>query len=385
VKAVVFHKPKDVRVDDVPDPKLEHATDAVVRVTRTAICGSDLHIYNGYLPQKRPMTLGHEFMGIVEEVGRDVRRLKKGDRVIVPFPIACGTCFFCARGLHTHCERSNPDKYGPEGGILDEKGGAIFGYTDLYGGYDGGMAEAVRVPFADVGPRIVPDELTDEQVLFLTDLLPTAWTGVTWGGVKGGETVAVFGCGPVGLLSQKVARFKGAERVIGLDLVPERLAKAREVAGSDTIDVSKEDAVERIRAMTNGRGADVVIDAVGLEAHAKPLHRVAETLHGQGGNINVVKLAGSAVRRGGVVVLMGVYGTTYDNFPLGQLFDKGVIVRMGQALAHVFVDELLELVRGGKLRADDIITHRLRLDQAPAAFKAFDAKADGCVKVVMRP
>jgi S-(hydroxymethyl)glutathione dehydrogenase / alcohol dehydrogenase len=385
MKAVVFHKPKDVRVENVPDPQIHEATDAIVRITRTAICGSDLHIYNGYLPQKRPMTLGHEFMGVVEDVGRDVRRLKKGDRVIVPFPIACGSCFFCTRGLHSQCERSNPEKYGPEGGVLEEKGGGLYGYTDLYGGYDGGMAEAVRVPFADVSPRKVPEELTDEQVLFLTDILPTAWTGVTWGGVQGGETVAVFGCGPVGLLSQKVARFKGAKRVIGLDLVPERLAKAREVAGSDTIHVQEEDPVERIREMTDGRGADVVIDAVGLEAHAKPLHRVVETLHGQGGNINALRAAASAVRRGGVLVLMGVYGTTYDNFPLGQLFDKSVHVRMGQALALVFVDELLALVRDGKLRADDIITHRVPLDQAPEAFKTFNAKEDGCVKVVMTP
>src|SRR5829696_8040936 len=205
MKAVVFHKPGDMRVDDVADPAIENSDDVILRVTATAICGSDLHIYNGFIPQLKPMALGHEFMGIVEETGSAVTTLRKGDRVVVPFPIACGACFFCNHALPGHCENSNPDHYGPEGGLLTEKGGALFGYTDLYGGYEGGQAEYVRVPYANFGPRKVPDGFSDEEVLFLTDIFPTGYSGIDWAGVKGGETVAVFGCGPVGIMAQKCA------------------------------------------------------------------------------------------------------------------------------------------------------------------------------------
>jgi S-(hydroxymethyl)glutathione dehydrogenase/alcohol dehydrogenase len=226
MKAVVFHKPKDVRVENVPDAGIVDPRDAVVRVTSTAICGSDLHIYNGFFPQKKPLTLGHEFMGIVEAVGAEVSNLKKGDRVVVPFPIACGQCFFCQHQLPTGCERSNSN-YGPEGGLLEQKGAALFGYTDLYGGIAGGQAEAVRVPFADYGPRKVPKDLSDEQVLFLTDIFPTGWSAVDWAGVQPGETVAVFGCGPVGLMAQKAAWLKGAGQVIGVDVRPIACARPR--------------------------------------------------------------------------------------------------------------------------------------------------------------
>jgi S-(hydroxymethyl)glutathione dehydrogenase/alcohol dehydrogenase len=220
MKAVVFHKPKDVRVESVDDPRIEEPTDAIVRVTSTAICGSDLHIYNGLFPQARPLVMGHEFMGIVEETGNAVKNLQPGDRVVVPFPIACGSCFFCSQGMPVHCETSNPKHYGPEGAVLHEKGGGLFGYTDLYGGYDGGQAEFVRVPFADVGPRKISDRFSDEEALFLTDIFPTGFCGVDWGGVRGGETVAVFGCGPVGLMAQKCAWVRGAKRVIALDIQP---------------------------------------------------------------------------------------------------------------------------------------------------------------------
>jgi S-(hydroxymethyl)glutathione dehydrogenase / alcohol dehydrogenase len=385
VKAVVFHKPKDVRVENVPDPRIEDSRDAIIRVTSTAICGSDLHIYNGLVPQPRPMVLGHEFMGIVEEVGAGVNNLRKGDRVIVPFPIACGQCWFCSRGWPTQCERSNPDKYGPEGGLLDQKGGALFGYTDIYGGYNGGDAEAVRVPYADYGPRKVPEKLTDEQVLFLTDILVTGWSAIDWVNLQGGETVAVFGCGPVGLMAQKIAWVRGAGRVIGLDIQPYRLETARHTANAETINVKDEDPAEAIRAMTEGRGADVCVDAVGMEVDQTLLEKVADVLHVQAGSIKALKMAISSVRRGGRISVVGVYATGYDDFPLGQIFDKGISLFTGQALAHNYIDEIMALIRDGKLRADDIITHRLPLDEAPHGFKIFNEKEDNCVKIVLKP
>src|SRR5687768_17588678 len=230
MKAARIHGPRSVTYDTVDDPIIQEDRDVILKVTATAICGSDLHIYSGGLPQPRPMVLGHEFMGIVEEVGKGITNLKRGDRVVVPFPIACGTCFFCNHELPGHCENSNPEHYGPEGGMLSEKGGALFGYTDLYGGYDGGQAEYVRVPYADIGPRKVSDALTDEQVLFLTDILPTGYTGIDWAGVQGGETVAIFGCGPVGLMAMKSAWLRGAKRVIGLDIQQYRLDMAKKAA-----------------------------------------------------------------------------------------------------------------------------------------------------------
>jgi D-arabinose 1-dehydrogenase-like Zn-dependent alcohol dehydrogenase len=236
MKALVFHRPKHVEVNDVPDPKLEHAQDVILRVTASAICGSDLHIYNGFFPQVKDLILGHEFMGVVEDVGRDVTKISRGDRVVVPFPVACGACFFCQRDLPGHCQNSNPKHYGPEGALLSEKGGGLFGYTDLYGGYSGGQAEYVRVPYANFGPRKVSDNFQDEEVLFLTDIFPTGYSAIDWAGVKGGETVAVFGCGPVGLMAQKVAWLRGAKRVIGVDIQEYRLTTARKTAKSETHD-----------------------------------------------------------------------------------------------------------------------------------------------------
>ncbi|MEO6053498.1 MAG: alcohol dehydrogenase catalytic domain-containing protein, partial [Chthoniobacterales bacterium] len=235
MKAVVFHKSGDMRVETVEDPKLEKPDDVILKVTSTAICGSDLHLYNGFFPQPKPMIMGHEFMGVVEEVGTEVKHLKKGDRVVVPFPVACGSCYFCNQTLVPHCEHSNPKHYGPEGGVLDKKGGGLFGYTNLYGGYSGGQAQYVRVPYANFGPRKVPEGFTDDQVLFLTDIFPTGFSGIEWANVKGGETVAVFGCGPVGLMAQKCAWVRGAKRVIGLDIQDYRLEMARRTANSETI------------------------------------------------------------------------------------------------------------------------------------------------------
>jgi S-(hydroxymethyl)glutathione dehydrogenase/alcohol dehydrogenase len=385
MKAVVFHKPKDVRVEDVPDPRIEQPRDAIVRVTSTAICGSDLHIFNGFFPQGKSMVMGHEFVGVVEDVGSAVSNLKKGDRVLVPFPIACGQCFFCTHELPTGCESSN-DNYGPEGGLVKEKGGGLFGYTDLYGGYAGGQAEAVRVPFADYGPRKIPEGLSDEQILFLTDIFPTGWAAADWARVGQGDTVAVFGCGPVGLMAQKAAWIKGAKQVIGIDILPYRLRAAQATANSRTINASEQNVVEEIRALTDGRGADVCIDAVGLEVDRPISKKVADAvLHHQAGDITALEICMSAVRRGGRVAVVGVYATRYDHYPLGQQMDKGVSLHIGQAPVHNYVDELLALVKDGKVRLDDIITHTLPIAEAPRGYDIFCNKEDDCVKVVLKP
>ena len=386
MKALVFHKPKDVRVDTVDDPKIEAPTDAIIKVTSTAICGSDLHIYNGFLPQAKNLVLGHEFMGEIVEVGNKVSGLKKGDRVVVPFPIACGGCYFCNHSMPTHCENSNPDNYGPEGGILTEKGAGLFGFTDLYGGYSGGQAEYVRVPYADYGPRKVPDNLTDEQCLFLTDIFPTGFASIDWANLKGGETVVVVGCGPVGIMAQKSAWLKGAKRVIGLDTREYRLAMAKKAAKSETILVKNhKDAVARVRDMTEGRGADVCVDAVGLEADMNILDKAKMVINMESGNISAFELAMSAVRRGGTVTTVGVYATTYDNFPFGQMFEKGITWRGGQVPVHNYIDELLKLVVSGKVVLEDIITHKLALKDAAKGYDIFNKKEDDCVKVVMKP
>lgn len=386
MKALIFHGIKDVRVETVKDPVIQDSTDVILKVTSTAICGSDLHIYTGMIPQPRPMALGHEFMGVVVEIGKDVKKLKIGDRVVVPFPIACGTCYFCNKLLPGHCEESNPENYGPEGGMLTEKGGGMFGYTDLYGGYDGGQAEYVRVPYADFGPRVVPEGLTDEQVLFLTDIFPTGYSGVDWAQMKGGETVAVFGSGPVGLMAQKVAWLKGASKVIALDVEDYRLAMSKKVANTETINAKDKDAaIERIRELTDGRGADVCIDAVGMEPERSLIDRVASVIHMEKGSINALKMCFSAVKRGGTVSILGVYGNPYDNFPISQVFDKGITIRCGQAPVHKYIDTLFKMVIEGKVVLDDIITHRLPLDQAAHAYKIFNDKEDNCVKVVLKP
>lgn len=385
MRAAVFHKLKDIRCENVPDPILENPRDAIIEVTSTAICGSDLHIYNGYFPQFRKMILGHEFMGVVAEVGSEVTKLKVGDRVVVPFPIACGRCFFCDLKVPNACENSNPQHYGPEGGIFSQKGGGMFGHTDLYGGYNGGQAELVRVPYADYGPRKVPDSLKDEEVLFLTDILPTGWSGIDWAQMKGGETVVVFGCGPVGLMAQKVAWPAGAKRVIGVDILDYRLQKAETTAGSETINNKDGMAVEKILEMTQGHGADVVIDAVGMEVERNVLQKVADVMHMQSGSINALRECFRCVRRGGHISILGVYGTTYDNFPLGQWMDKGISVKAAQAPVHNHIDKLLTYVEKKEIRLDDIITHTLPLQQVADGYKLFNNKEDHCVKVILKP
>lgn len=384
MKALVFQHPKKVEVENVADPILQKGTDIIVKVTSTAICGSDLHIFNGFFPQLRHMILGHEFMGIVEEVGQDITNLKKGDRVVVPFPIACGHCYFCNHALMTHCENSN-DNYGPEGGVLKQKGAGLFGYTDLYGGYEGGQAEYVRVPYANFGPRKIEGSVKDEEVLFVTDIFPTGWAAIDWAELKGGETVAVFGCGPVGIMAQKAAWLQGAGRVIGIDVLNYRLEIARRTAKSETINLKETNVVEAIREMTGGRGADVCVDAVGMEADRNILEKAADLIHLQAGTIKTIRNCVSAVRRGGTITVVGVYGTAYDNFPLGQIFEKGITLRMGQVPVQRYIDQLLSLVNDKKVILDDIITHVLPLDQAAHAYTIFCDKKDDCLKVVLKP
>lgn len=384
MKAAVFHRPKKISVDNVPDPKLENETDIILKVTSTAICGSDLHIYNGLIPQLHPMIMGHEFMGEVVEVGKKIKHLSPGERVIVPFPIACGHCFFCEHQQSTHCENSNPN-YGPEGGLLTQKGAALFGYTDLYGGYSGGQAQYVRVPYANFGPRKVDESLTDEQVLFLTDIFPTGWAAIDWAEMKGGETVAIFGSGPVGVMAMKAAWLKGASRVIAVDSLNYRLEIAKKSGRAEVINFKETDPVEAIREMTHGRGADVVVDAVGMEASRSLLDKAANLVHLQMGSLNALKMCVSAVRRGGTLTVVGVYGTSYDNFPWAQMFDKGIKVRGGQAPVHSYLDELLNLVGSKKVYLDDIITHTLPLERAAEAYHLFNAKEDNCMKVILKP
>lgn len=385
MKAAVFHKPGQIQVDNVKDPSLIDPTDVILKVTSTAICGSDLHILSGAVPQAGNMIMGHEFMGIVEEVGKGVKKLKKGDRVVVPFPLSCGHCFFCNHGASPHCEQSNYKNYGPNGNLTDQKGGALFGYTDLYGGYSGGQAEYVRVPYADISPRIVPDKLSDDQALFLTDIFPTGWSAIDWAQLKGGETVAIFGSGPVGLMAQKAAWVNGAGRVIAIDPLEYRLKKARDVNHVTTLNPHDVEVVEAIRGMTEGRGADVCVDAVGFEPERTIMDKFKATINFEKGSMKVLDMAFRAVRRGGTVSIVGVYGSTYDNFPLHRVFDKAITIKQGQAPVINYIDKLITLVEENKVVLDDIISHTLPLSEASKGYEIFDKKEDDCVKVVLKP
>ncbi|MGF7028420.1 zinc-dependent alcohol dehydrogenase [Sphingobacterium sp. HSC-15S19] len=385
MKAAVFHKPGDIRVDNVPDPAILDPRDVILKVTATAICGSDLHILSGAVPQKENLIMGHEFMGIVEEVGSEITNLKKGDRVVVPFPIACGKCFFCTHEASPACENSNFKHYGPNGDLMDQKGGALFGYTDLYGGYSGGQAEYVRVPYADISPRIIPEHLTDEQALFLTDIFPTGWSAIDWANLKGGETVAIFGSGPVGLMAQKAAWLNGAGRVIAIDPLDYRLEKAKAVNNVEILNPHKVDVIQAIREMTDGRGADVCVDAVGFEPERNFMDKVKATINFEKGSIKVLEMCFEAVRRMGTVSTMGVYGSPYDNFPLFRIFDKGITIKQGQAPVLNYIDKLVNLVSENKVVLDDIITHTIPLTEAEHGYKIFNEKEDDCVKVVLKP
>lgn len=376
MKALVYEGIRNVKVKNVKDPTIEKKDDVILRVTSTAICGSDLHLIHGFIPNlPKGFVLGHETMGTIEEVGSEVTKFKKGDRVIVPFPVACGHCWYCEHDLWSQCDNSNPN--GEVGGI--------FGYSDTYGGYDGGQAQFLRVPYANVGPRAVPEELTDEQVLFLTDILPTSLWGVDMAEVKPGDTVVVLGCGPVGLLAQKWAIYKGAKRVIAVDCIDYRLEHASKYNQVETINFDKLDNTgEYIKEITHG-GADAVIDCVGMDGKMSNIEKIESVLKLQGGSKSAIEIASQAVRKGGTVVLVGVYGAKYNLFPLGDFFSRNITLKMGQCPAQTYVDPILQLIKDGKFDATDIITHRLPINQGEHAYKIFDGKDDNCIKVVLKP
>lgn len=376
MKALTYQGVKDVKLKEVEDPKIERPDDIILKVSSTAICGSDLHLIHGLVPNMpKDFILGHEAMGIVEEVGPEVNDLKKGDRVIVPFPVACGHCWYCEHDIYTQCDNSNPN--GEMGGIL--------GYSDTLGGYAGGQSEYLRVPYANVGPLKIPENLTDEQVLFLTDVLPTAYWGNLVGGVKKGSTVTVLGCGPIGLIAQKFAWLLGADRVIAVDYIDYRLEHARKHNKVETINFQDHESTGAyIKEITKG-GTDVVIDCVGMDGKMNFIEMLETALVLQGGAMSAIMMASQAVRKAGTVALVGVYGLRYNQFPLGDFFARNVTLKMGQCPAQAYVNHLLEWVKEGKIDATDIITHRLRLEDGEKGYEIFDQKQDNCIKVVMKP
>jgi threonine dehydrogenase-like Zn-dependent dehydrogenase len=388
MKAVCWYGPHDVRVERVADPVILNPQDAIVRVTLTAICGSDLHLYDGYVPtMQKGDILGHEFMGEVVEIGPEVRKLKKGDRVVVPFPISCGQCFYCKQELWSLCDNTNPNAWMAEK-MWGYAGAAIFGYSHMYGGYAGGQAEYVRVPFADVGPYRVDSGIPDESVLFLTDIFPTGYMAAENCGIKEGDIVAVWGCGPVGLFAIKSAKLLGAERVIAIDRFPARLRLAERFGGAEVIDYEQtDDVVEELKERTGGRGPDSCIDAVGMEAHGTGIGHyydmAKQTLRLETDRPYVLREAIQACRKGGTVSIPGVYAQFADKFPMGSAFAKGLTMKMGQTHVHKYLDPLMERIRKNEVDPAAIITHRIRLDEAPAAYKRFRDKEDSHVKVVM--
>lgn len=390
MRALCWYGKTDVRVETVPDPTILNPHDAIVKVTLTAICGSDLHLYDGYIPSMQAGDiLGHEFMGEVVEIGPEVRNLQVGDRVVVPFPIACGSCFFCGREEYALCDNTNPKPWITEQAYGYTTAG-IFGYSHMMGGYAGGQAEYVRVPFADVGPIKVPEHLSDEQVLFLTDIFPTGWQAAEYADINGGETVVVFGCGPVGQFCIKSAYMLGAERVIAIDSVPERLEMARTQAGAEVINHRENgDFLDQIKEMTGGRGPDATIDAVGMEAHGMGLDgfydRVAQSLMLHTDRPTALRYAIQACRKGGTVSIPGVYGGIVDKFTLGAAFGKGLTMRMGQTHVQRYLRPLLDRIERGEIDPSYIITHRLGLEEAPHAYETFKHKREKCVKVVLTP
>jgi threonine dehydrogenase-like Zn-dependent dehydrogenase len=393
MKAVAWHGKRDVRVDTVPDPTIEQPTDAIVRITSTGICGSDLHLYEVLGPfMTEGDILGHEPMGVVEEVGSKVTNLAKGDRVVIPFNISCGHCFMCDHGLQSQCETTQVRDQG--------MGAALFGYTKLYGQVPGGQAEFLRVPQAHYGPIKVPEGPSDDRFVYLSDVLPTAWQAVEYANVPDGGTVAVFGLGPIGDMCTRIAKHRGAGKVIGIDLVPERIRRARE-NGIEVLDISEQDDIgEALRGLTDGRGPDSVIDAVGMEAHGAPIGKAAQQVVGLipdaiasklmervgVDRLSVINAAIDAVRRGGTISLSGVYGGMLDPLPMMTMFDKQINLRMGQANVKRWIDDILPLLEDEDvLGVDGFATHRLPLDSAPEAYSTFQKKQDGAIKILLQP
>ena len=389
MKALCWFGKYDVRVYDVPEPKILNPHDAIIKVTTTAICGSDLHLYDGYIPtMEKGDILGHEFMGEVVEVGNAVKNLKPGDRVVVPFTIACGKCFFCKQEQWSACDNTNPNA-GMAEMLYGYSGSGLFGYSHMMGGYAGGQAEYVRVPFADVGPTKIENGLTDEQVLFLSDIFPTGYMAAENCNIKPGDTVAVWGCGPVGQFAIKSAYLLGAERVIAIDDARERLRMASEQSGAETINFAEEDVFDRLKQMTGGLGPDSCIDAVGLEAHGVTLDalydRAKAALMLATDRPHALRQAIHACRKGGTVSVPGVYGGFLDKFPFGAAFAKGLTFKMGQTHVHKYMKPLLEKVENGEIDPSFVITHRIRLEDAPEGYATFKNKEQDCIKVVMTP
>jgi threonine dehydrogenase-like Zn-dependent dehydrogenase len=388
MKANCWYGTKTLRVEEVPDPQILNRRDAIVRVTSTAICGSDLHLYNGFVPtMKRGDVLGHEFMGEVVEVGKNVKNLAVGDRVVVPFPIACGHCAQCERDLYSLCENSNPNAWMAEK-LWGYSPCGIFGYSHLLGGYAGGQAEYVRVPFADVGPLKVPQHLDDDKVLFLSDIFPTGYMAADMCGIQPGDVVAVWGCGPVGQFAIKSAYLLGAERVIAIDRFDYRLRIAREHGNAETIDYEQADVQAALREMTGGRGPDHCIDAVGMEGHGPGLlgayDKVKTAMMLETDRAYALRQAIMACRSGGTVSVAGVYSGLIDKFPMGAIVNRSLTIRSGQCHVHRYMRPLLGRIERGEIDPSFVITHHMRLDEAPDGYEIFSNKEDDCLKIVLK-
>ncbi len=389
MKANCWHGKKRVQVDEVPDPKILNPRDAIVRISSTAICGSDLHLYNGFIPTMRSGDiLGHEFMGEVVEKGSGVDNLNVGDRVVVPFPIACGNCSQCERELYSLCENSNPNAWMAEK-MYGYSPCAIFGYSHMLGGYAGGQAEYARVPFADVGPLKVPEGLSDDQVLFLSDIFPTGYMAAEVCNIQPGDTIAVWGCGPVGQFAIKSAYMLGAERVIAIDRFDYRLEMARDRAGAETLNYEQVNVLEALKEMTGGRGPDSCIDAVGMEGHGPGLayayDRMKQAMMMETDRPIALREAIFACRSGGTVSVAGVYGGLIDKFPIGTVVNRSLTIKSGQTHVHRYMRPLLERIEKGEIDPSFVITHRMRLQDAAEGFTLFNDKQDECMKVVLTP
>lgn len=388
MRAHCWYGKTTTRVEDVPEPQILNQRDAIVKISSTAICGSDLHLYNGFIPtMQKGDILGHEFMGEVVEVGREVTNLRIGDRVVVPFPIACGNCFFCKGEMFSLCENSNPNAWMSEK-MFGHAAAGIFGYSHLTGGYAGGQAEYARVPFADVGPIKVPDHLSDEQVLFLSDIFPTGYMGADLCDIKPGDTIAIWGCGPVGQFSIRSAFLLGAERVIAIDETPERLQMA-EQGGAETINFREQNVYEALMDKTGGRGPDSCIDDVGMEAHGPvgmfAYDRIKQAMMAETDRPIALREAIMCCRNGGTVAIMGVYGGLVDKFPLGSLMQRSLTIKTGQAHVQRYMRPLLEAVESGAIDPSFVITHTMSLEDAPKGIEMFKHHQDGCIKVVLKP
>ncbi|EGQ25769.1 MULTISPECIES: zinc-dependent alcohol dehydrogenase [Sporosarcina] len=379
MKAVTFQGAKDIQVKKVEAPKIEKPDDIIVRITSTAICGSDLHIYLGAMPTHKDYVIGHEPMGIVEEIGPGVVKVKKGDRVIIPFNLSCGECFFCQHDMESQCDNSNPNPHVDTGGFL--------GFTERYGNYPGGQAEYLRVPYGNFIPFVVPEscELPDESLLFLSDIMPTAYWSVEHAGVKKGDTVIVLGCGPVGLLTQKFAWQKGAERVIAIDHEPYRLEHAVRTNKVEAFNFDEMDEIgNHMKELTHG-GADIVIDCVGMDGKKNVLEKVGQKMKLQGGTTSAIEIGLESVRKFGTIQLTGVYGSLYNAFPLGKIWERNVTLKMGQAPVVHTMPLLFEQITSGKFDPTDIITHVVPLDDAADAYQKFHDHEDNCIKVILKP